>query len=247
MTPAEPSFATVHGSPGARVRALGLAVTYWPFLAALFLMGWFLHAALPARMPPAAAAVALLLLVLAAWTALGRAGRRYRSYLKGARGEEIVARELSLLPADWTVFHGVPRGGFEAMCGGGDFDHVVLGPGALYVVETKNWAGPVRLEGATVSAGGVPATRSPVAQVRREANALRRRLARVLPPGMPVRGVVCFASNGLERDAADVDGTPLCNVRELRSLLLAGRDPSVGPERRRLLVEALLSERGQLP
>ena len=26
MTPAEPSFATVHGSPGARVRALGLAV-----------------------------------------------------------------------------------------------------------------------------------------------------------------------------------------------------------------------------
>ena len=237
----EPTFATVHGSPGARVRALGLAVTYWPFLLALFLVGWFLHAALPAPIPPAWAAVALLLLVLFAWAALGRAARRYRSYLKGARGEEIVARELSLLPEDWTVFHGVPRSGFEAMCGGGDFDHVVLGPGALYVVETKNWAGPVRVDGASVSAAGVPVSRSPVAQVRREANALRRRLRRHLPPGMPVRGIVCFASNGLDRDRADVDGTPLCNVRDLRALLLAGKDPSVGPERRRLLVEALLS------
>ena len=131
------------------------------------------------------------------------------------------------------------------MCGGSDFDHVVLGPGALYVVETKNWAGPVRLEGATVSAAGATASRSPVAQVRREANALRRRLKRELPPDMPVRGVVCFASNGLERDRLDVDGTPLCNVRELRALLLAGKDPSIGPERRRLLVEALLA--GVLP
>lgn len=237
----EPTFATVHGSPGARVRALGLAATYWPFLAALFLGGWLLQAALPAPVPPAAAAVALLFVVLGAWASLGRAGRRYRSYLKGARGEEIVARELSLLPEDWTVFHGVPRGGFDAMCGGSDFDHVVLGPGALYVVETKNWAGPVRLEGATVSAAGVAASRSPVAQVRREANALRRRLKRELPPDMPVRGVVCFASNGLEPDRADLDGTPLCNVRELRALLLAGKDPSIGPERRRLLVEALLA------
>ena len=183
----------------------------------------------------------MLFLALAAWASLGRAGRRYRNYLKGARGEEIVARELSLLPADWTVFHGVPRGGFEAMCGGSDFDHVVLGPGALYVVETKNWAGPVRVDGATVSAAGAPASRSPVAQVRREANALRRRLRRELPPDMPVRGIVCFASNGLVPDRADVDGTPLCNVRDLRALLLAGRDPSVGPERRRLLAEALLS------
>ena len=58
---------------------------------------------------------------------------------------------------------------------------------------------------------------------------------------MPVRGVVCFASNGLERDFADVDGTPLCNVRELRALLLSCKDPPVGPERSRLLVEALLS------
>lgn len=237
----ESAFATVHGSPGARARASGLAATYWPFLLVLFLAGWFLHAAFPLGIPPAAAAAALLALALVAWAALGRAGRRYGNYLKGARGEEIVARELSLLPADWTVFHGVPRGGLDAMRGGGDFDHVVLGPGALYVVETKNWSGPVRVEGATVTASGVPATRSPVAQVRREANALRRRLKRELPPGMPVRGIVCFASNGLDRDRADVDGTPLCNVRELRALLLSGRDTSVGPERRRLLVEALLS------
>lgn len=237
----EQSFATVHGSPGARVRALGLAATYGPFLAVVFLGGWFLHAALPVRIDPVVAAATLLFLALSAWAALDRAGRRYRNYLKGARGEEIVARELSLLPEDWTVFHGVPRGGFDAMCGGGDFDHVVLGPGALYVVETKNWAGPVRVEGAIVSAGGVPASSSPVAQVRRESNALRRRLKGALPGEVPVRGVVCFASNGLDGDRADVDGTPLCNVRELRALLLDGRDPAIAPAARRRLVETILS------
>ena len=243
----EQSFATVHGSPGARVRALGLASVYGPFLVVVFLAGWFLHAALPVRFDPAVAAAMLLFLAMAAWAALDRAGRRYRNYLKGARGEEIVARELSLLPEDWTVFHGVPRGGFEAMCGGGDFDHVVLGPGALYVVETKNWAGPVRVEGAVVSAAGFPASSSPVAQVRREANALRRRLKDALPADLPVRGVVCFASNGLDRDRADVDGTPLCNVRELRELLLGGRDPAIAPSVRRHLVETILSLPGSQP
>lgn len=246
MTP-EQTFATVHGSPGARVRALGLASTYGPFLAILFFAGWFLHAALPVPLDPVVAAASLLFLAMVAWASLDRAGRRYRNYLKGARGEEIVARELSLLPEDWTVFHGIPRGGFEAMCGGGDFDHVALGPGALYVVETKNWSGPVRVEGAVVSAGGVPASGSPVAQVRREANALRRRLKDALPPDLPVRGVVCFASNGLDRDRADVDGTPLCNVRELRALLLSGRDPALPPDVRRRIVGTILALAGSRP
>ena len=48
----ETTFATVHGSPGARVRVLGLAATYGPFLAALFVAGWLLHAALPVPIPP---------------------------------------------------------------------------------------------------------------------------------------------------------------------------------------------------
>ena len=139
-------YAEVHGSPGARVRFLGFSTIYWPFLVVLFLCGWFLQAALPAPVPRVAAGVALGLLVLAAWASSGSCARRFERILKGARGEEEAARELALLPDGWTVFHGVPRGGFDAMAGGGDFDHVALGPRALFVVETKNWRGPVRVE-----------------------------------------------------------------------------------------------------
>ena len=56
-----------------------------------------------------------------------------------------------------------------------------------------------------------------------------------------MRGVVCCASNGLDRDRADVDGTPLCNVRELRALLLSGRDPALPPDVRRRIVGTILA------
>ena len=105
----EPTFATVHGSPGARVRALGLAVTYWPFLLALFLVGWFLHAALPAPIPPAWAAVALLLLVLFAWAALGRAANDagLRAKLRPAGMARAATFRWEKTAAEtWRVYRG---------------------------------------------------------------------------------------------------------------------------------------------
>lgn len=238
-------YAEVHGSPGARVRFLGYSTIYWPFLLALFLGGWFLQAALPAPVPRTAAGVALGLIVLAAWSASGPCSRRFDRILKGARGEEEAARELALLPPGWTILHGVPRGGFDAMAGGGDFDHVVVGPRALFVVETKNWRGPVRVdERGAVTVAGLSIARSPVAQVRREARDLARLLRGALPDGAAVRGVVCFAGDSLEGARADVDGTPLCNLSELRALLRALDDaaPSALPaDARSRAVSALLS------
>ena len=213
------SFATVHGSPGARVRFLGLSAIYWPALVAVFLCGWFLHALFPLGMSRWAAALALLALAGAAWAASDRCARRFGRFLKGAQGEEAVARELALLPGEWTVLHGIPRTGAEALRGGGDFDHVALGPRSVFAIETKNWAGPVRIEGATFVAGGVRAARSPVVQARREARELERALRGILPEGVPVLPVVCFAGNGLEADLVAVDDTPACNVRALRNVL----------------------------
>ena len=238
-------YAEVHGSPGARVRFLGFSTIYWPFLLVLFLCGWFLQAALPAPVPRLAAGVALGLLVLAAWASSGSCARRFERILKGARGEEEAARELALLPAGWTIFHGVPRGGFDAMAGGGDFDHVALGPRALFVVETKNWRGPVRVEeGGAVTVAGLSIARSPVAQVRREAGDLARALRGVLPDGAAVRGVVCFAGDALEGGRADVDGTPLCNLSGLRTLLLsldAAAPAALPADVRAHITEALLA------
>ena len=129
------------------------------------------------------------------------------------------------------------------MRGGADYDHVVLGPCGLVVVETKNWSGPLRIENGTVSIVGVRAVRSPVVQARREAAELARSLHGLLPEGLPVLGLVCFASDGLEGDGADIDGTPVCNVRVLREQLLALPAAPIDDELRARLVSNLLARR----
>ena len=239
--PSPSPFATVHGSPGARVRFFGLADIYGPFVLVVFLCGYFLHAALPLRMPQTLAAALLAAVALSAWAVSDRCARRFGMFLKGAQGEEAVARELALLPAGWTIFHGVPS---RSRRGGQDFDHVALGPGGLFAIETKNWAGPLRVEGGAVTVGGAPVSRSPVVQARRQADELASALRGILPEDFPVAGIVCFASNGMDVDAADVDGTPVCNLRALGRLLRSAPPVEpLPPETRAKLVAALLARR----
>jgi hypothetical protein len=59
-----------------------------------------------------------------------------RSWYRGAVGELEVARILSRLDHRWTVLHAVPVGS-----AGADIDHVVIGPGGTFTINTKNHSG----------------------------------------------------------------------------------------------------------
>lgn len=59
-----------------------------------------------------------------------------RSWYSGALGEIVVAHVLAQLGDEWTVLHAVPVG-----AGQSDIDHVILGPGGVYTINTKNHAG----------------------------------------------------------------------------------------------------------
>jgi len=59
-----------------------------------------------------------------------------RSWYRGAIGELEVARILSRLDRRWTVLHAVPVGS-----AGADIDHVVIGPGGTFTINTKNHSG----------------------------------------------------------------------------------------------------------
>ncbi|MHC5796742.1 nuclease-related domain-containing protein [Lacisediminihabitans sp. FW035] len=59
-----------------------------------------------------------------------------RSWYSGALGEIVVANALSQLSDEWTVLHAVPVGS-----GHSDIDHVILGPGGIYTINTKNHSG----------------------------------------------------------------------------------------------------------
>ncbi len=59
---------------------------------------------------------------------------------RGAQGEVEVARALESLPDGWVVLHDLAWPGRPRA----NLDHVVIGPGGVFVVDAKNWSG--RLE-----------------------------------------------------------------------------------------------------
>lgn len=59
-----------------------------------------------------------------------------RSWYAGAVGEMRVARVLAKLGPEWHVLHSIPVG-----TRGADIDHLVIGPGGVFTLNTKNHAG----------------------------------------------------------------------------------------------------------
>jgi hypothetical protein len=61
--------------------------------------------------------------------------RDHGTWSQGAEGEEAVGRILDELAADdWFVIH-------DVSFGGANIDHIVIGPGGVFTVETKSHAG----------------------------------------------------------------------------------------------------------
>lgn len=72
------------------------------------------------------------------------------SWLKGARGEEIVAKRLAKLSGDdWMPLHDRPLGD-----GGRNVDHLVIGRGGVFSLNTKNLSGKVVVKRNTFRVNG---------------------------------------------------------------------------------------------
>jgi Nuclease-related domain len=67
-------------------------------------------------------------------------------WLWGAAGEEWTAEELSRLGAGWQVFHDIPDGG-------GNWDHVVVGPSGVFAIDSKNLSQPATVDERGLRAG----------------------------------------------------------------------------------------------
>ncbi|HEX6152222.1 MAG TPA: nuclease-related domain-containing protein [Solirubrobacterales bacterium] len=66
--------------------------------------------------------------------------RNFETWSRGAEGEEAVGQILeSLSETGWHVIH-------DVSLGRGNIDHVVVGPGGLFTVETKSHRGKILLD-----------------------------------------------------------------------------------------------------
>ncbi|HNX53311.1 MAG TPA: nuclease-related domain-containing protein [Pontiellaceae bacterium] len=207
-------FAKVYGSPGQGPRTLGPLRVFWPLIPICLAAGWLLRAAAP--VPEISTSQAGALFVLLAVTLvvfIGWSAKRLRSFLKGAEGEETVARILSFLPANHTVFNDL-----QLDPGGPAFDHIVVAPAGIFVIETKTWSGEITFQNGQVLCNGHLPSRPPLKQVREEAAALVDHLAAAGCPAAPVYPVVCFVGNRPQDGHANIGGVRICTETDLRTL-----------------------------
>jgi hypothetical protein len=158
---------------------------------------------------PWVALMATIGIARALWPDRSRVDR----WSKGANGEEKVARALEALAPGYFVLHdrGIP--GSKA-----NIDHVVVGPPGVFIVETKNVAGRVTVEGGRLRVAG--REKGYVEQAWREAVAVQSAAAETFASlGIDVKPLLCFTRDGLPRKATSAEGVPLLSPRGVVSTI----------------------------
>jgi hypothetical protein len=216
----------IYGQPGSRARTSALFHAALPLCAVLLLCGYAIGALLPwPEIGIAWKCVLVVVAALAIFIATVFTGRRIDAFFKGASGEVAIAYVLARLPGGYAVFNGVDISGKGGPFRTHDFDHVVLTPTGLVVVETKNWRGRLTFDDGAIQIDGITPQRPPVAQVSAEATALSEWLANNTPESIPVIPLLCFAGDPLPADApAEIGGVRLCGPDTLVNAIVATAD-----------------------
>ncbi|WP_158251137.1 nuclease-related domain-containing protein [Cryobacterium sp. Y11] len=119
----------------------------------------------------------------------------------GAQGEIEVGKNLSRFPPEWRVFHALPIG-----TAGADIDHLVLGPGGIFTINTKHhrgkkiWVGQRSL---LVNGQKQPYLHNSTFEATRVTKMLRERMPQ-LPPAQAVLTLVSPASITIKKRPDDV-------------------------------------------
>jgi hypothetical protein len=208
-------FARVYGSPGEAPRVLGLLRAFWPLLVICFITGYLVRAWFPfPELGLSQVGILFFLVAVVTGVLLAWGDRRLGNFLKGAKGEEWVAHELAFLDSGYTVFNGLRLGG-----GKQNFDHIVVGPAGVFVVETKNWKGSVEFRNGRLYAGGREPSRPPLRQVKAATAELITFLDNAGLGNVPVHPVLCFISTELPEEIMNVNGVVICAGHCLNDVL----------------------------
>src|SRR3954447_6799771 len=150
-----------------------------------------------------------------------KAARLQRSadmWERGADGEAATATALhGLTQQGWVVFHDVRWPGRQRA----NIDHIAVGPSGVFVVDSKNWSGDVRVVSDVLYQGSRRRERE-VAGAAEAALAVTQLLQ-----GLPATPVLCFVRpEPIDGWARDVMVCSTLNV----ATRLATQPPVLGPE-----------------
>jgi hypothetical protein len=145
------------------------------------------------------------------------------AWRRGAAGERRTARLLAPLERHgWAILHDLAVPGSPA-----NIDHLAIGPGGLFVIDSKQYRGRLQLDASRKLWHG----RHPLAPALGAVSWEADQAAQVLPdPGMAVAPIVAVHGAQVPWGKVVVDGVPVVPARRLPSMLR--HLPAVlGPER----------------
>lgn len=189
--------------------------------------------------PPSPIALTLFALIVAGiaawkWRHVMAAAKNIKLGLKGERATgQLLQSEL--LPLGYHVFHDCCFEDFNV-------DHVAIGPGGVFAIETKTRSKPtgdarVTYDGRRVLVNGHAPDRDPVQQAQAGAARVKQVLAEFTGSSVAVRPVVLFPGWFVERQPSGVD-TWVLNDKAFVAWI--GNEPSrLSPEQIRVLAAGL--------
>jgi hypothetical protein len=160
-----------------------------------------------------------LVLVLGGLAAVASGwGLRFRpspeaiAWRRGAAGERRTARLLGPLEQlGWVVLHDLAVPGSRA-----NIDHLAIGPGGIFVVDSKQYRGRLQLDGS----GRLWHGRYPLAATLQAVSFEADQAARVLPdPGVVVVPIVAVHGAQVPWGKVVMNGVPIVPARRLPSML----------------------------
>ena len=157
-------------------------------------------------------AVGWLAAVMAGWGLRFRPSPGTCAWRRGAAGERHTARLLAPLERHgWVILHdlAVPRSR-------ANLDHLVIGPGGVFVIDSKQYRGRLQLD----SSGGLWHGRYPLAATLRAVNFEADRAVQVLTdPDVVVRPIVAVHGAQVPWGKVLLNGVPVVPAKRLPSML----------------------------
>jgi hypothetical protein len=111
-----------------------------------------------------------------------------RAWRRGAKGERITGWWLGGLPDGWYVFHDIPVGGH-----GANIDHLVVGPGGVFTINTKNLSRSIVVNPRTLTHNGYRTGYLPKAS--NEARRVSTLLSAAIGRPVEVRGLLAILAD----------------------------------------------------
>jgi hypothetical protein len=171
----------------------------------------------------------VLAAVAAGWGLRFRPSPAARAWRRGAAGERRTARLLGPMERHgWVVLHDLALPGSRA-----NLDHLVIGPGGVLVIDSKQYRGRLQLD----PTGRLWHGRYPLAPMLRAVSFEADQAALVLTdPDVVVVPIVAVHGAQVPWGKVVMDGVPVVAARRLPSML--GALPAVlGPERVAVLAD----------